>query len=600
VSGLSRPDALLTQWSRLLLGKLVAAGITDAVVSPGSRSTPFVWAALHTPGLRCHSVIDERSAGFYALGMARLTGRPTLLICTSGSAGAHYFPAVIEAALARLPLVVLTADRPLELQDASAAQTVDQTRLFGDFARRFYELGQPDPSPSALFGLCRLAEQAVFHSLHPEPGAVHLNARARKPLEPTSGDLELEARVDELLAAPPRLSPAPALHADPAAIRRISDACRATKRGLIVLGPAAPGDFSELAPLVEATGFPVLCEATSQLRFGAHLGVPRERSIDGFEVLLRSPDLAPLLRPELLLRFGTPCTSSALDALTGSGRVQEVVIARHGFPDPSNRAELVVIGDRNDVARRLTQALVEPPNTEHAQERAEFARRWAHANRGVWRVVERVLEGAGPLREGAAVRTVIERLPAGTVLTLGNSLPVRDVDLFVPAAERGLTVLHQRGANGIDGLLSGAAGSALLHSGPSALLVGDISFLHDLGGLDLVRRAERPLVLVVIDNGGGRIFDQLPIAPHFAATPSARQFWTTARSYDLGHAARLFGVTYRAPETATELAAELDRAFERPSATLLQVRVVPDSAERDLVAIRAALAEELDPKELGE
>ncbi len=588
-----RPDALLTQWSRLLLGKLAAAGVNQAVISPGSRSTPFVWAALNTPGLACHSVIDERSAAFYALGMARVTGRPALLLCTSGSAGAHYFPAVIEAAEARLPLLVLTADRPLELQDASAAQTVDQTRLFGHFARRFYELGQPDSSPSALAGLARLVEQAVFHSLHPEPGAVHLNVRARKPLEPVPADGELSARVDELLFISPRLAGVPALHADRAAIERLAEACRGTKRGLVVLGPSAKRALPSLAPLLEATGFSLLAEATSQLRFGAELGIPRERLIDGFDTLLRVPELRRHLCPELVLHFGPPSTSSALEALLATGRVREHVIARHAFPDPSNRAESVTLGDLDDTARRLTQALLETPSPEHAAARAEFASRWSRANRAAWSAVERVAGSGEGLREGTAVRTVIERLRPGALLTLGNSLPVRDVDQFVPAGERGLTILHQRGANGIDGLLSGAAGAALVHDGPSALLVGDVSFLHDLGGLELVRRARRPLVVVVIDNAGGRIFDQLPIARHFEGNPAARDFWTTERRYDLGHAARLFEIAYRAPSTADELANELVAALSRPSATLLQVRVVPDSAERDLAAVTTILAKEL-------
>lgn len=592
------PESLLTEWCRLLLGKLVGAGVTQAVISPGSRSTPLVWAALRTPGLECHSVIDERSASFFALGMARHSRRPALLICTSGSAGAHYFPAVIEAAEARLPLLVLTADRPLELQDASAPQTVDQTRLFGAFARRSYELGQPDPSDNALAGLARIAEQAVALSLHPEPGPVHLNVRARKPLEPVARDEALASRVDALLARPPRVVQGPELSASDAAIERLADACRSARRGLIVVGPSAPGGFPSLARLVETTGFPVLCEATSQLRFGAFHGIPRQRLIDGFDLLLRVPDLASRLRPEVVLHFGPPSTSSALEALFSSGKVRQHVVARHGFPDPSNRAESVTLGALDDTARRLAQALSEPENAPHLTDRAEYAERWARLNRAVWRVVDQVLEPTSALREGLAVRTVIEQLPAGAELTLGNSLPVREVDQFVPAAERQVSILHQRGANGIDGLLSGAAGAAHLHPGPSALLVGDVSFLHDLGGLDLARRARKPLVLVVIDNGGGRIFEQLPVARHFEAEPRARNYWTTERRYDLSHAAALFGLAYEAPTSAPELARALSSAFSRQAATLIQARVVPDSAVRDLRAVTAALAE-LAPGELG-
>ncbi|HSU38678.1 MAG TPA: thiamine pyrophosphate-binding protein, partial [Polyangiaceae bacterium] len=177
---------LLTEWSRLLLGTLARAGVEHVVLSPGSRSTPFAWAALNEPGLRCHSIWDERVAAFFALGQARVTGRPSLLLCTSGTAAANYYPALIEASLSHLPVLVLTADRPFELQHASAPQAIDQIKLFGDSARAFFELGAPDAAPSALQGLVRSVSHAVHRSRNENPGPVHLNARARKPLEPVT------------------------------------------------------------------------------------------------------------------------------------------------------------------------------------------------------------------------------------------------------------------------------------------------------------------------------------------------------------------------------------------------------------------------------
>ncbi|HRI55183.1 MAG TPA: 2-succinyl-5-enolpyruvyl-6-hydroxy-3-cyclohexene-1-carboxylic-acid synthase, partial [Pseudomonadota bacterium] len=233
---------LLAEWARLLLGSLAAAGVREVVVSPGARSTPFVCAAHAEPQLRCWDVIDERAAAFFALGQARVTGRPSLLICTSGTAGAHYLPAVIEAGAAHLPLLVLTADRPFELQDCGAPQTIDQIKLLGGHARRFFELGMPDPSDLSLRALRRLAAQAVLTTTWPTPGAVHLNARARKPLEPqsvhTSDEVALRARVDELLQAPllraypPRAVPAPA------GVAAAAQLCRSARRGLIICGPA--------------------------------------------------------------------------------------------------------------------------------------------------------------------------------------------------------------------------------------------------------------------------------------------------------------------------------------------------------------------------
>src|SRR4051812_30405975 len=231
---------LLTEWSRLLLGTLTRAGVEHVVLSPGSRSTPFAWAALNEPGLTCHSIWDERVAAFFALGQARVSGRPSLLLCTSGTAAANYYPAVIEASLAQVPLLILTADRPFELQHSAAPQAIDQIKLFGDSARAFFELGAPDESPSALAGIVRSVAHAVHAARGVRPGPVHLNARARKPLEPVTasgpGTSELAAQVDALLDHGPTLALGATLHGD---VTRLARACTDTARGVILVGPHA-------------------------------------------------------------------------------------------------------------------------------------------------------------------------------------------------------------------------------------------------------------------------------------------------------------------------------------------------------------------------
>jgi 2-succinyl-5-enolpyruvyl-6-hydroxy-3-cyclohexene-1-carboxylate synthase len=269
-------STLLTEWSRLLLGTLARAGVEQVVLSPGSRSTPFAWAALSEPKLVCHSLWDERVAAFFALGQARLSGRPSLLLCTSGTAAANYFPALLEASLARVPVLVLTADRPFELQHSAAPQTVDQVKLFGDTARAFFELGTPDAHPSALAGVVRSVAHAARRARFPDPGPVHLNARARKPLEPREADdavsVALENAVDTLLQRGPTEAAVATVHGD---VKRLAQACAETPRGLIVVGPLSAYDSeapAQLARLAEVTGFPLLCEATSQLRFRASPG----------------------------------------------------------------------------------------------------------------------------------------------------------------------------------------------------------------------------------------------------------------------------------------------------------------------------------------
>jgi len=584
---------LLSEWSRLLLGTLARAGVEHVVLSPGSRSTPFAWAALNEPGLRCHSVWDERVAAFFALGQARVSGRPSLLLCTSGTAAANYYPALIEASLARLPVLVLTADRPFELSHASAPQAIDQTKLFGDSARAFFELGTPDASASALNGIVRSVAHAVHAAQHGNAGPVQLNARARKPLEPLTAEdalsLGLREQVDALLARGPALTTPATLHAD---VTRLARACAETARGLILVGPEPayrPEAARALARLAELTGYPLLCEATSQLRFVPERA-PGVLCIDGFEWLLRSPSLREQLSPDLLLSFGGTPTSGGYERwLNGGFNGQRFVIAEHGFPDPHGLAsELINSGTTaaaHDTMRHLQQT-----GLQHELERERFRHAWRDANRRAWVAVDEELARPSlSLSEARAVRAVLDHLPDPCQLVIGNSLPIREVDAYVPSSTRSLAVLCQRGANGIDGLISGAAGAASLRREPTVLLLGDVSFMHDLGGLAVAREATGPFVIVVIDNGGGRIFEQLPIFEQLEKQADARRFWLTPPGAELSHAAKLFGYRYAKVSDPEGIARALREATSEPCVSVLQIVVDGASARASEARVRAEL-----------
>ena len=581
---------LVGEWSRLLATSLGQAGLTDAVICPGSRSTPFAWALAETPGIRCHSLIDERAAGFFALGLGRVTGRPALVLSTSGSAAANFFPAVVEASLARVPLLVLTADRPLEVQSGEAPQTIDQVKLYGDYARRFFDLGVPEASPSALGGMMRLVTQGFAAALAPEPGPVHLNARARKPLEPGVAETEAEravaASVSALLArGVTRIATADA--APPAAgIRRLTVAVTAARRGLIVCGPLpvhAERAREAIVELAERLAWPLFAEATSGIRFGA----PGKAPADALELLLRSPGCRQALAPDCILRWGGTPTSGAFEALLAEHPSAALhVVSEHGHPDPLGRARSVTLGPLDAMAATIAASIA--PHEPNAEQRA-FAERVRRANAHAWDAVSRVLEGEAPRSEPAAVRTAVESMPAGALLVVGNSLPVRLLDAFVPAGARRLSVAAQRGANGIDGLVAGAAGSALATGQPTLLLLGDVSLAHDLGGLAAARLVKSPLVVLVVDNDGGRIFDHLPVAKLYAERPERAELWLTPPRLAFEHAGPLFGIPYAAPGTLDELRATLGHAFAHPGATLVHVRVTPESARGALAKLKAEL-----------
>ena len=250
------PPNLLTEWAALFVDSLLDAGVSDVVVSPGSRSTPLAWAFVRSSRARCHSVIDERVAGFFAVGQAKVTGRPTVVVCTSGSAAAHYFPAVVEAGMSHVPLVVVSADRPFELQGCDASQTIDQIKLYGGQARAFFEVGMPNEEEGALRALRRLAAQCVQVSSSPDPGPVHVNFRAPKPLEPVGpGGAEgerLRERARAVAREPLTAVAGPRSEPDGEAIERVAAACLGARRGLIVCGPlpiSPPVDLDALARL---------------------------------------------------------------------------------------------------------------------------------------------------------------------------------------------------------------------------------------------------------------------------------------------------------------------------------------------------------------
>jgi 2-succinyl-5-enolpyruvyl-6-hydroxy-3-cyclohexene-1-carboxylate synthase len=573
-------------WARLFLRAAASAGVTEVVLSPGSRSTPLAVAAAEEPGVRLHVIVDERSAAFFALGQARVTGRPSLLVCTSGTAGAHYLPAVIEASQSFVPLLAVTADRPWELHDCAAPQTVDQAKLFGDFVRHFAELGLPDASPSALRAVPRIAAQAVARALGPTPGPVHLNARFRKPLDPVR---DPAPEPWEPLVAALEARGAPAVYApvaapDPAFCAALAERASRAERGLIVCGPAplaqARGRDAVLE-LARRTGFPILAEATSQLRFGGdRAGVVTCSHVDA---VLRTPSLRGRQTPDLILELGTPPISAAYaELLAQSPGVARFVVAPHGWNDPQGDASALVLGEPTAVARAVAARLpsrigAAPP----------WAASFARADARAAAVVDRALEGS--FSEGSVARAVLASCPEGSILAVGNSTPVRDLDAYCAASGRDVRVLSQRGASGIDGLVSGAAGAGSVSDAPVALLLGDLSLFHDVAALTLLASGPGPFVVVVVQNGGGRIFEQLPIARAAGAALFERCFATPV-PVRFDHAAAAFGVAYARAETRAALDEALAAAWSGRGATLIEAVVPPHGGAALAAQIRAELA----------
>jgi 2-succinyl-5-enolpyruvyl-6-hydroxy-3-cyclohexene-1-carboxylate synthase len=508
--------------------ELARCGMTHAVTSPGSRNAPLALTLAGDPRLRAVSVLDERSAGFFALGMAKSTGRPVAVTCTSGSAAANLLPAVVEAHEARVPLLVLTADRPPELRDTGAGQAIDQLELYGSFAKWFVEVGNFSPGREAAVHFRALACRAWHTALGGRPGVVHLNFPLREPLAPVPEQLDAadwEGRPDGgpwvQLHAPASTPPADLVDGMAARVRSVS-------RGAIVCGSAGEEVAESVASLAAATGWPVLADPLSGLRCGPH---DRSHVISHYDVLLRSDAWAAAHVPELVLRLGDTPTSKPLRAWLA--RASQLVVDPHAvWHEPTRVAETIVQAAPGPLCAAVAEAVSAEPDQ-------QWLRGWREADD----LVPAALADAAANFEPHAWVAAVEAAPPGALIWVASSMPIRDVESFLPSLEKPLTFLSNRGANGIDGTVSSAAGAALATGRPVVLLIGELALLHDIGGLLAARRAGAELTIVCANNGGGGIFDFLPVAG--AANPELyEEHIVTPSGVDLERVAALADMPY--------------------------------------------------------
>ncbi len=468
-----------------LVDEWIAQGLTHAVIAPGSRSTPLALALAARGELRLHVFHDERSAAFCALGVGLADGAPAVVLCTSGTAAAHFHAAVIEADLSSVPMLVCTADRPPELRDVGAPQTIDQTRLYGPAVRWFHDPGVPGPEAAGSWR--SLAERSVAATLGPRPGPVHLNLPFREPLVGEPGDLP---------AARPGLGSRPAPAAwdptDAAALAPELD----RQRGVIVagLGVTDPASVGELA---EATAWPVLADPRSGCGALA-------QAVMAFDPMLRSDNFARAHAPEVVLRLGEPPASKVLAQWVTASSARQVQVGGGRWFDADHGVTDRVPGSIDQAVRLLAGALAGATGT-------TWAARWARAEQRAQRAIDEALAGFDDPTDPAIARTVIRAAPRGAHLVVSSSMPVRDVEWF--GAGRGdITVHSNRGANGIDGVLATATGVALATGDPVVVLIGDLAFLHDASSLTGLAERGADVRIVVVDNDGGAIFSFLPQA----------------------------------------------------------------------------------------
>jgi 2-succinyl-5-enolpyruvyl-6-hydroxy-3-cyclohexene-1-carboxylate synthase len=586
VSGAGRRFALT------LVDELARAGVTDACLAPGSRSAPVALALAEHPGIRVHVHLDERSAAFFALGAAKRSGRAVVALCTSGTAAANFHPAVLEADLARVPLLVLTADRPPELRGTGANQATDQLKLYGSAVRWFCEAGVPADVPGAGRYWRSLASRAWAEATGPPAGPVHLNLAFADPLVPTAveGEARLAGEPTEGRAggAPWTATPAGVRSPAPGDVAELAEAVPANPRGLLVAGWGADLDPAAVDAFAAASGWPVLADPLS----GARRGTAAVSTYDG---LVRAPRFAAAHRPSLVVRVGGAPTSKALTAWLDESIPQVLVDPSEGWADPARAASLRLIADPSDLLAATAALLTAngagpaggsgaPPApgassggrptpgagaTPSGDPASPWLLEWLEAERLAREAIDGLLDEWAEPFEGRVARDLVGWVPAGGTLVVGSSMPVRDVDAFARPRE-GLRFVANRGLSGIDGFVATALGVAAAGDEPVVALCGDLTLLHDASSLLGAAGRSRGAVLVVIDNDGGGIFSFLPQAqlPGDLFEP----LFGTPHGLDLTALAAAARVPARVVEKAADLIPALDAALAGGGTQLVVVR----------------------------
>ena len=585
---------------RAFVDELARSGMRAACTSPGSRSAPLTLTLAREPRLRCYSHVDERCAGFFALGLAKTSGLPVAVSCTSGTAAAELLPAAIEAREARVPLLLLTADRPPELRENGAGQSIDQLKLYGDAAKWFFDVGTHEATPQRLRWMRTLACRTYAAALNGRPGVMHLNFPLREPLvtdeplpEDTSG----------------RPGSAPYVRRRPLTTREwghfggeedldvLREITNGARRGVVVAGRDervfagwSPGEAA--AAFAAAVGWPLLADPMSGARTGA-------AAVAHYDALLRDEDFLATVEPDLVLRIGDLPVSKPLRSwLAGLRDVRQIVLDREAsWQDPDSILSDSLALDPAAVLGPLAKA--GPPRADD-----DWLATWRSGDEQAAEALLGVLDGDA-LNEPRVAFELGVLLPQEATLFVASSMPVRDIETFWPVRDGPPRVLCNRGANGIDGIVSSAFGAAAAERGPVVLLIGDVALAHDIGGLLAAQRLELRLTIVLLDNGGGGIFDFLPVAENalargldrverdrvesgapdatkrtasesLAADGAAGDIYTrhiaTPTGLDFADAARLYGLTHERAEDISGFRAALKRALAGEVSSIVEIR----------------------------
>ena len=546
----------LTRFTANFIDELTLSGVRHIIISPGSRSTPLAMLCKHHPKVKEWILADERSAAYFALGIAKETGKPAALICTSGTAAANYYPAVVEASLSRVPLLIMTADRPHELRGVGAPQAIDQIHMYGDYVKDFQELALPEATPKMLDYARHRASRVARIAGQGNAGPVHVNFPFREPLIP---DLSLpnlwsnnEKAFNMYLEGKKTISKSQ--------LEKLAGILMTKEKGLIVCGPQEDPMLGEtIGELAELLGVPVLADPLSQVRIGMH---SKTNVIASYDALFRDEALRHSLKPEYILRFGAmPTSKSYRFYLEGHADVLQLVVEHEEeVREPTNHASTYLFTDSVKLCNDLMTYF------EESEEPSDWLKQWRLLESTAADVVKHI--EARVLTEGEAVRTVCETMPEEGAIFTGNSMPVRDLDTFLLPSDKEIRTFGNRGASGIDGIVSSALGVAAASEDPVTLIIGDLSFYHDLNGLLAAKQYNIPLTIILLNNNGGGIFSFLPQAKE---TKYFEPLFGTPLDIEFEKAVTMYGGEFHQVKTKADLQQKLQSARTNNGLSVIEV-----------------------------
>ncbi len=523
----------MTYYLAAFVDELVNSGLENVVISPGSRSTPIALLMAEHPDLNVTVLIDERSAAFYALGLAKTSNKPVAILCTSGTAATNYYPAIVEAYQSRLPLIVLTADRPHELRDVGAPQAIDQIKMYGDYVKWFVEMSLPQDTRAMVRYARTMAARAIGTSLSAPGGPVHLNFPLREPLIPNLEAVDLWTKYKEANESIVEVNVGDFSITDERA-SYFAKLLKERKKGVIVCGELPQSKvevFTEaITRLSAALKYPVFADPLSGLRTGAH---SKDTIIEGYDAFLRPDEVKEKLQPEVIIRFGAmPVSKFLMQYISkASNAIQIVVDGDGGWRDPTLQASYMVHAEESRFCERVASQLEPRVNSG-----------WLDYFQALNDKTKMVLSvgQVDSMFEGRVITELQGILPDKAAMFVGNSMPIRDVDTFLHCNDKKLTVLANRGANGIDGVVSTALAASNFYEN-LVLVIGDLSFYHDMNGFLAAKLQKLNVTIVLVNNNGGGIFSFLPqskVEKHFEA------LFGTPTHMDYKHAVKLYDGTY--------------------------------------------------------